>query len=67
MYWAAARARPNREAVAKHFVELAGYTVYAPHLRGAWGLALGPGLRELAGKPRKSPTTGAAGQDFHRR
>jgi transcription antitermination factor NusG len=32
-YWAAARAQPNREAVAQRFLELAGYTVYAPRLR----------------------------------
>jgi transcriptional antiterminator RfaH len=32
-YWAAARAQPNREAVAQRFLQLAGYTVYAPRLR----------------------------------
>jgi transcriptional antiterminator RfaH len=32
-FWAAARAQPNREAVAQRFLELAGYTVYAPRLR----------------------------------
>ena len=32
-YWAAARAQPKREAVAQHFLELAGFTVYLPRLR----------------------------------
>jgi transcription antitermination factor NusG len=32
-YWAAARAQPNREAAAQHFLQLAGYTVYLPRLR----------------------------------
>jgi Transcription termination factor nusG len=33
MYWSAARAQPRREAVAQHFLELQGYTVYLPRLR----------------------------------
>jgi hypothetical protein len=33
MYWAAARAQPQREAVAQHFLELKGFTVYLPRLR----------------------------------
>jgi transcriptional antiterminator RfaH len=32
-YWAAARAAPQREAVAQHFLELAGYAVYLPRVR----------------------------------
>jgi transcriptional antiterminator RfaH len=32
-YWAAARAQPQRENVAQHFLELAGFTVYLPRLR----------------------------------
>jgi transcriptional antiterminator RfaH len=32
-YWAAARAQPQREALAQHFLELSGYTVYLPRLR----------------------------------
>jgi transcriptional antiterminator RfaH len=32
-YWVAARARPQREALAQHFLELAGYAVYLPRLR----------------------------------
>src|SRR5262245_1151969 len=32
-YWAAARTQPQREAVAQHFLELAGYAVYLPRLR----------------------------------
>src|SRR5262245_45195866 len=32
-YWAAARAQPNREAAAQHFLQLAGYAVYLPRLR----------------------------------
>jgi transcriptional antiterminator RfaH len=32
-YWAAARAQPQREALAQHFLELAGYAVYLPRLR----------------------------------
>jgi transcriptional antiterminator RfaH len=32
-YWAAARAQPRREAVAQHFLELAGYCCYLPRLR----------------------------------
>jgi transcriptional antiterminator RfaH len=33
MYWAAARAQPQRDAVAQHFLELKGFTVYLPRLR----------------------------------
>src|SRR5262245_26639906 len=33
MYWAAARAQPQREALAQHFLEQIGYTVYLPRLR----------------------------------
>jgi transcriptional antiterminator RfaH len=33
MYWACARAQPQREAVAQHFLELAGYSVYLPRVR----------------------------------
>jgi transcriptional antiterminator RfaH len=32
-FWAAARAQPKREAVAQHFLELAGYRCYLPRLR----------------------------------
>jgi transcriptional antiterminator RfaH len=32
-YWAAARAQPQREALAQHFLELNGYAVYLPRLR----------------------------------
>jgi transcriptional antiterminator RfaH len=32
-FWAAARAQPRREAVAQHFLELAGYRCYLPRLR----------------------------------
>jgi transcriptional antiterminator RfaH len=32
-YWAAARAQPQREALAQHFLQLSGYTVYLPRLR----------------------------------
>ena len=32
-YWAAARAQPQREAAAQHFLQLAGFTVYLPRLR----------------------------------
>jgi transcriptional antiterminator RfaH len=32
-YWAAARAQPQREALAQRFLELKGYTVYLPRLR----------------------------------
>jgi transcriptional antiterminator RfaH len=33
-YWACARLEPRREAVAEHFLKLAGYEVYLPRLRG---------------------------------
>jgi transcriptional antiterminator RfaH len=33
MYWVAVRAQPRREALAAHFLGLAGYTVYLPRLR----------------------------------
>jgi transcriptional antiterminator RfaH len=33
MYWAVARAQPNRESIAQHFLQAAGYTVYLPRLR----------------------------------
>jgi transcriptional antiterminator RfaH len=32
-FWCAARAQPQREALAQHFLELAGYGVYLPRLR----------------------------------
>jgi transcriptional antiterminator RfaH len=32
-YWAAARAQPQREALAQHFLQQVGYTVYLPRLR----------------------------------
>jgi transcriptional antiterminator RfaH len=32
-YWAVARLEPKREAVAEHFLQLAGYTVYVPQVR----------------------------------
>jgi transcriptional antiterminator NusG len=32
-YWAAARAQPQREAVAQHFLSLKGFPVYLPRLR----------------------------------
>jgi transcriptional antiterminator RfaH len=32
-YWAAARSQPQREALAQHFLEQIGYTVYLPRLR----------------------------------
>jgi transcriptional antiterminator RfaH len=32
-YWAAARSSPQREALAQHFLEQRGYTVYLPRLR----------------------------------
>jgi|GraSoiStandDraft_41_1057321.scaffolds.fasta_scaffold191262_2 transcriptional antiterminator RfaH len=32
-YWVAARAQPRREAVARHFLEQAGFAVYLPRLR----------------------------------
>jgi transcriptional antiterminator RfaH len=32
-YWVAARARPQREALAQRFLELSGYAVYLPRLR----------------------------------
>jgi transcriptional antiterminator RfaH len=32
-YWACARLEPRREAVAEHFLQLAGYEVYIPRLR----------------------------------
>jgi hypothetical protein len=32
-YWACARLESRREAVAQHFLELAGYQVYIPRLR----------------------------------
>jgi transcriptional antiterminator RfaH len=32
-YWAAARAQSQREALAQHFLELAGYAVYLPRMR----------------------------------
>jgi ABC transporter substrate binding protein len=32
-YWACARLEPKREAVAQHFLELAGYRVYIPRIR----------------------------------
>jgi transcription antitermination factor NusG len=32
-YWCAARAQPQREALAQHFLEQAGYAVYLPRLR----------------------------------
>ena len=32
-YWACARLEPKREAVAQHFLELAGYQVYIPRIR----------------------------------
>jgi transcriptional antiterminator RfaH len=33
VYWAAARSSPQREALAQHFLEQAGYRVYLPRLR----------------------------------
>jgi transcriptional antiterminator RfaH len=33
MYWACARLESRREAVAKHFLGLAGYEVYIPQVR----------------------------------
>ena len=33
MYWACARLESRREAVARHFLELAGYQVYIPYVR----------------------------------
>jgi transcriptional antiterminator RfaH len=32
-YWCCARLEPRRESVAKHFLGLAGYTVYIPQVR----------------------------------
>jgi transcriptional antiterminator RfaH len=32
-YWTAARAQPQREALAQHFLQLSGYAVYLPRLR----------------------------------
>jgi transcription termination factor NusG len=32
-YWCCARLEPRREAVAWHFLELAGYEVYIPQVR----------------------------------
>jgi Transcription termination factor nusG len=32
-YWACARLEPRREAVAQHFLKLAGYEVYIPQVR----------------------------------
>jgi transcriptional antiterminator RfaH len=33
MYWACARLEPRREAVAQHFLRLAGYEIYIPRVR----------------------------------
>jgi transcriptional antiterminator RfaH len=33
VYWACARLEPRREAVAEHFLTLAGYEVYIPRIR----------------------------------
>jgi transcriptional antiterminator RfaH len=33
MYWACARLESRRETVAQHFLKLAGYEVYIPHVR----------------------------------
>jgi transcriptional antiterminator RfaH len=32
-YWTVAQLQPRREAVAEHFLEVAGYTVYCPRIR----------------------------------
>jgi transcriptional antiterminator RfaH len=32
-FWTAARAQPQREALAQHFLELSGYSTYCPRLR----------------------------------
>jgi hypothetical protein len=32
-YWSCARLEPRREAVAQHFLKLAGYEVYIPQVR----------------------------------
>jgi transcriptional antiterminator RfaH len=32
-YWACVRVEPRREAVAQHFLKLAGYEVYIPYVR----------------------------------
>ena len=33
MYWACAQLQPSREALALHFLELAGFTTYTPRIR----------------------------------
>jgi transcription antitermination factor NusG len=46
-YWACARTEPQREAAAKHFLELAGYRTYIPRLR-EWRIRRGRRVQVLA-------------------